>query len=74
MPSTCLARYVRDFLNNGKVPDDDVQCNVDGRYFLNHELRSKAMAVGDAQDGTDEQKIWAAQLGLSEAAKFEPRR
>lgn len=74
MPSMCLARHVREFLNDGKVPGEDVQCNIDGPYFMNDELKSDVMAAGSTRDATDEQKLAAAQLGLSVAATFESRR
>ena len=35
VPSYCLVSHIRSFLNSGKLPEKDIECSVDGPYFVN---------------------------------------
>ncbi|KAI0378193.1 alpha/beta-hydrolase [Hypomontagnella monticulosa] len=64
IPSTCLAKHVREFLYNGTLPDDYTRCEVDEPYFIKPEEDSKVKAQKHFDDPT-EQKIHLAQLELA---------
>ncbi|KAI1373405.1 alpha/beta-hydrolase [Hypoxylon crocopeplum] len=64
IPSTCLAKHVKEFLYNGTVPDSHAQCEVDGPYFIKPEADGKVKARKHFDD-PEEQKIHLAQLELA---------
>lgn len=33
MPSLCLARHVKAYFDEGKVPEKHIQCEFEGEYF-----------------------------------------
>lgn len=63
--SSCTAKHVRDFLDKGILPSEDVECEVDGPYFISPEYRSKVLADGEMEAATADQKLRAAQLVLA---------
>ncbi|KAJ4158428.1 uncharacterized protein LMH87_008954 [Akanthomyces muscarius] len=63
--SACSAKLVREFLVDGTLPEEDVQCKVDGKYFIPLEEKEKIMLRGASDGASDEERLWAAQLGLS---------
>lgn len=68
--STCIAKHVRAYLNNGILSDEKhSKCTVDGKYFFSPEDNA-FMTSGLAM--SEEEEIWAAQRGLSEAMGFIP--
>lgn len=62
--SMCLAKRVREFFYDGKLPDSNVKCEVDGPYFVKPEEDGKIVAQ-KVFDDPEEQKIHLAQLGLA---------
>ncbi|CAK3902231.1 Carboxylesterase A [Lecanosticta acicola] len=62
--SNCLAKHVRDFLYNGKLPDKYTKCEVDGPYFVRPEEDGKVRAL-KSFDTAEEEKIHLAQLELA---------
>lgn len=73
LPSLCLARHVREFLEEGKLPQDNVQCEVDGRpYFAKPDEGIKALAGVDLLT-EEEKKIHLAQLDLARDSWVGPR-
>lgn len=68
LPSACLAKHVRAFLYDGKLPDGDgdVQCEVDIPYFLPPE--EKKAHIGSVAGEDDEaRRILEAQIELAKA-------
>jgi hypothetical protein len=73
VPSICIARHVRDFLYEGKLPDEDVRCEPDGNpYFSKPE---QTMAFVEAQSfGDEERRIRLAQQELARDSWLRPWR
>lgn len=65
VPSLCLARHVRAFLYNGTLPNDHVQCEVDGGYFGDPDATTH-VAVANPE----ERRIHAAQVALARDSWF----
>ncbi|KAK3181622.1 hypothetical protein K4F52_007000 [Lecanicillium sp. MT-2017a] len=64
LQSSCAAKHVRAFLNNGTLPEEKhSKCASDGPYFI--VPADKTASVSDVAMSEDE-KIWAAQRELSE--------
>ncbi|RYP35443.1 hypothetical protein DL767_003850 [Monosporascus sp. MG133] len=61
VPSTCLAKHVRNFLYNGTLPNNYTQCDVDGPYFIKPEEDAKAIPRKHFDD-LEEQRIHLAQV------------
>ncbi|KAI1428713.1 alpha/beta-hydrolase [Xylaria sp. FL1777] len=64
VPSICLARHVRAYLNEGTVPASHTKCKVDGGYFpeLGDDGQAGAMELfADVED----RKIHVAQVELA---------
>lgn len=66
VPSTCLADHVRDFLYDGKLPENDTQCEVDVPYFLPPEKKA-AHAVSVFGESDEKARILQAQMELAKA-------
>lgn len=64
VPSLCLAKHVRNFLYEGKLPENDEQCEVDGPYFVKPEEDKHTLAQALFED-REEQEIYKAQLDLA---------
>ena len=65
----CVARYVRDFFYEGKLPEENhVKCEVDGEpYFVKPKgAGEKTTAIAEFNDD-EEKRIHLAQLELAEA-------
>lgn len=62
MPSLCVANYLRGYLANGSLPDENVVCKIDGPYFPNSD---EVAAVSAHAHISEEQNFWTAQSGLS---------
>jgi pimeloyl-ACP methyl ester carboxylesterase len=64
VPSTCIARHVREFLYEGRLPDENVQCEADGNpYFAKPE---DALAFVETLGlGDEERRILLAQQELA---------
>ncbi|KAK3998024.1 Alpha/Beta hydrolase protein [Cladorrhinum sp. PSN332] len=72
LPSLCIAKYVRGYLHDGKLPDGNVQCDVDGKpYFANPDEEGKAL-VGVKSLDEEEMKIHLAQLELARDSWLRP--
>ncbi len=65
VPSTCLAKHVRDFLYDGKLPSNYTQCDVDGPYFIKPEDDKAKVAARKHFDDLEEQRIHLAQVELA---------
>ncbi len=64
--SMCLARHVRAFLYDGKLPDAHAQCEVDGPYFLRPEEDGDGKVVAQRHfEDPEERRIHLAQLELA---------
>lgn len=59
--STCAINATRQFLLHGTFPDSDALCPVDRPYFVSPETLEELK-----QSESDDDKLWAAQLELSE--------
>jgi pimeloyl-ACP methyl ester carboxylesterase len=73
VPSMCIARHVRDFLLEGKLPENNVQCEADGKpYFAKPE---ESLALLEAQElNNEERRIRLAQLDLARDSWLGPWR
>ncbi|KAK3939393.1 Alpha/Beta hydrolase protein [Diplogelasinospora grovesii] len=69
--SMCIVRHVRTFLYEGKLPDGNTQCEVDGPYFIKPEEGSKTVSTVQFVD-QEEQRIHLAQLELARDLWFKP--
>lgn len=67
VPSSCLVPHLRAFLNHGTMPETDIKCEVDGRYFFNPE-KKKEMLVGGLE--SEESQLRAAQYELASAGEW----
>ena len=63
VPSMCIARHVRSFLYEGKLPDSYTKCEVDGDYFNTPE-DGKLKAKMHFED-PEEREIHLAQVKLA---------
>lgn len=64
VPSLCLARHVREFFQEGKLPDKDTQCEVDGKpYFSDPEEEMVGLEVQSLED--EERQVRLALLQLA---------
>lgn len=43
MPSLCVARHVKAYFDDGIVPENHTQCEVDGDYFPSHDEDEKVI-------------------------------
>ncbi|KAF7551876.1 hypothetical protein G7Z17_g4724 [Cylindrodendrum hubeiense] len=59
--SACVARHVRDFLDSGKLPEENVQCEVDEPYFQAPEPEEVLIAKLTTAE-TEGERIRAAQM------------
>ncbi|KAL2136889.1 hypothetical protein VTI74DRAFT_615 [Chaetomium olivicolor] len=71
VPSMCIARHVRDFLYKGKLPDENVQCEADGKLYFAKPEEGKALLEVQSL-GEEEQKIRLAQLDLARDSWLKP--
>ncbi|KAK4099092.1 alpha/beta-hydrolase [Parathielavia hyrcaniae] len=64
VPSLCVARHVRDYLYEGKLPDSHVQCEPDGKPYFSKpdDVRAvvETLALGD-----EDRRILLAQQELA---------
>lgn len=69
VPSMCVARYVRDFFYDGRLPEENhVKCEVDGEpYFVKPKEAGEETAAIAEFDDDEEKRIHIAQLELVEA-------
>ncbi|GAB1317924.1 AB hydrolase-1 domain-containing protein [Madurella fahalii] len=73
VPSMCVARHVREYLMEGKLPAENVQCEVDGNpYFSKPEESIAALEALSSAD--EERRIRLAQLELAENSWLGPWR
>ncbi|KAL2258389.1 hypothetical protein VTK26DRAFT_8325 [Humicola hyalothermophila] len=64
VPSTCLARHVRAFFQQGKLPEGNVQCEVDGEpYFAKPGEETRLLDALSLSE--EERQIRLAQLELA---------
>ncbi|KAL2133154.1 hypothetical protein VTI74DRAFT_2815 [Chaetomium olivicolor] len=73
VPSICIARHVRDFLYEGKLPDENVQCEPDGKPYFSKPEESKALVEVESL-GEEERKIRLAQMELARDSWLRPWR
>ncbi|AEO68333.1 uncharacterized protein THITE_2155273 [Thermothielavioides terrestris NRRL 8126] len=71
VPSMCIARHVRDFLYDGKLPDDNVQCEADGKPYFSKPEDEKAL-VDALSLGEEERRIRLAQQELARDSWLKP--
>lgn len=64
MPSNCVAKHVRNFLYDGKLPANYTQCEVDGPYFTKPDQNSTTLALQYFEDPED-QRIHRAQVEIA---------
>ena len=63
VPSTCLAKHVRDFLYNGTLPSE----YVDGPYFIKPGNDSAKVTIPRAHfDDPEDQRIHLAQVEIAQ--------
>ncbi|KAK0754306.1 Alpha/Beta hydrolase protein [Schizothecium vesticola] len=65
VPSMCAARRIREFFYEGKLPSENVQCEVDGEPYFEKPDESGRVAVLAHFDDPEEQKIHLAQVELA---------
>ncbi|KAH8669000.1 Alpha/Beta hydrolase protein [Xylariales sp. PMI_506] len=67
MPSSCIAKHVRNFLYDGTLPAGYTQCEVDGPYFIKpDDAAGDAVAIAGKQfDDDEDQRIYRAQLEIA---------
>lgn len=70
-PSVCMARHLHAYLEHGVLPAHHTRCDGDRPYFHAHK---KTTARRDLAGETDEDRIRAAQLAMSEAPRWRRRR
>jgi len=73
VPSSCVARHVRDFLYEGNLPEKDVQCEAD----TNPAFAKPEEAIASAESrffSEEEKQIWMAQQELAREAWLGPWR
>ena len=63
VPSKCLAKNVRRFFNEGELPEEDIQCEVDGPYFMPPETETQIMGTDVEED--EDAKLYRALVGLA---------
>ena len=64
--SSCSDALVRQFLVNGTLPEDDVRCEVDGKFFVNPEKQKEIVARAERYGASDKERLLAAQLKLAD--------
>ena len=64
-PSLCAGRYIRDYLTTGALPEDDVQCEIDGEYFPEKDKDIKLYKV--ESHSTEDLDVLVAQERLASA-------
>ena len=65
--STCAINHARDFLVHGKLPDEDVECDVDGKFFIHPDEKADIVLRAEV-DGADEwDRLWTARMNLHDA-------
>jgi pimeloyl-ACP methyl ester carboxylesterase len=67
--SVCLARHVRAFLYEGRIPSGYTQCEVDAPYFVQPDGNGLVSAQREFEDAEDE-KIHLAQLEMARDWEF----
>ncbi|KAK4182895.1 Alpha/Beta hydrolase protein [Podospora australis] len=75
VPSLCINKHVRAFLDEGKLPDDYTQCEGDGNpYFGKSDDEKKGLVNLQSSSWTEEEKrIHLAQVELARDLWFKPR-
>lgn len=71
VPSVCLARHVRGFLYEGKLPESNEECEVDGNPYFGKGGEEGEMRVFEDEE---ERAIHRAQVELARDIWFRPRR
>ncbi|KAK3293070.1 Alpha/Beta hydrolase protein [Chaetomium fimeti] len=75
LPSLCVAHHVRNFLYDGKLPDEHVQCEADGKpYFSTPEQTTASVKTLFQTLGTEDRWIWHAQQELAQDSWLGPWR
>ncbi|KAI0526726.1 Alpha/Beta hydrolase protein [Xylaria bambusicola] len=66
MPSVCLARHVRAYLQNGTVPALHTKCKVDGTYFppIQERVNIEEIAI-ELFEEVEDRRIFTAQVELA---------
>ncbi|KAF7544950.1 hypothetical protein G7Z17_g9554 [Cylindrodendrum hubeiense] len=61
--SACLARHVRNFLDTGKLPEENTECEIDEPYFQEPESEEVLMAkLSTAETEVDQIRVAQAML------------
>lgn len=71
MPSLCIAKHVRDFFEDGTLPDGEVKCEISGPYFGGDD---KSRSLLERRSVSDDDAIIAAQSSLAENMQWQFRR
>ncbi|KAM4065774.1 alpha/beta hydrolase fold domain-containing protein [Hirsutella rhossiliensis] len=66
LPSSCLARHVRAYLQDGTLPDYHTTCEPDRPYFHQQERGGAAQLP---EDRTGQERIFPAQVVLSDVTR-----
>lgn len=68
IPSLCMAKHVRAFLNEGTLPEEDTTCERDGEYFTQaEELAVQAEMLGY---DSEERRISEAQVVVAQEMEW----
>ena len=69
VPSMCLAKHVRGFLYEGKLPEKNEECEVDGNPYFGNEEEKELKLFEEAED----RAIHRAQVELARDMWLRPR-
>ncbi|KAK0649068.1 Alpha/Beta hydrolase protein [Cercophora newfieldiana] len=73
VPSMCITRHVRGFLYNGTLPEENVQCEADGKpYFVKPGQDGKTKMTAEFDDA-EERRIHLAQVEMAAAEGLWPK-
>lgn len=73
VPSLCVAKHVRTFLYEGKVPDEYTVCEADGTPYFGKPEDHAAFVMSESRT-KEEQQIMLAQQELARDSWLRPRR
>ena len=75
LPSLCVAHHVRNFLYDGKLPEEHVQCEADGKPYFSAPEESSALDQAQLQTlSAEDGIIWLAQQELARDSWLGPWR
>ncbi|KAK4160845.1 Alpha/Beta hydrolase protein [Cladorrhinum sp. PSN259] len=72
LPSLCIAKHVQRYLHDGKLPDENVQCDVDGKPYFAPDGDDGKPSVAVQSLSEEDMKIHLAQLELARDSWLKP--